>query len=148
MPYNKKIIITGVALLFFLPAGFIHAQQVFDDAKNNLGKVGVGTGLVTEANKGDADIYGRLASYLNVLLGLVGIIATIYIIFAGIRWIRAGGNEQSVTEAKDRIKNAIIGLAVVFMAWIIVGFTVEQLKTATGGGSGAVPTVDGTVKPQ
>ena len=131
MPYNKKIIITGVALLFFLPAGFIHAQQVFDDAKNNLGKVGVGTGLVTEANKGDADIYGRLASYLNVLLGLVGIIATIYIIFAGIRWIRAGGNEQSVTEAKDTIKSAVYGLIVVFGSYALVNFVVLKLIGAT-----------------
>lgn len=108
-----------------------NAQDAFNDAKNNLGKVGVGTGLVTEANKGDADIYGRLASYLNVLLGLVGIIATIYIIFAGIRWIRAGGNEQSVTEAKDTIKSAVYGLIVVFGSYALVNFVVLKLIGAT-----------------
>lgn len=126
---TKKIFSIGLSGIIGLTlfVNFASAQKAFEDAKNNLGKVGVKTGLVLEANKDDADIYTRLASYLNVVLGLVGIIAAIYIIFAGIRWIRAGGNEQTVTEAKDTIKSAVYGLIVVFGSYAIVNFVVLKL---------------------
>ena len=103
------------------------AQKAFDSARDNLGKIGTETGLGEIQNEDNVEIYTRLASYLNVLLGLVGIIASIYIIFAGIRWIRAGGNEQIVTEAKDTIKSAVYGLIVVFGSYALVNFVVLKL---------------------
>jgi len=102
-----------------------HQREVV--SRENLGKIGAKTGLGEIQNSGQVDIYTRLASYLNVLLGLIGIIASIYIIYAGIKWLRASGNEQIVTEAKDTIKSAIYGLIVVFGAYAIVNFVVLKL---------------------
>ena len=117
----------GIALL----APLANAQKAFDSARENLGKIGTETGLGEIQNEDNVEIYTRLASYLHVLLGLVGIIAAIYIIFAGIRWIRAGGNEQTVTEAKDTIKSAVYGLIVVFGSYALVNFVVLKLIGAT-----------------
>lgn len=117
-----------LSILLFLAATPAGAQKAFDSARDNLGKIGTETGLGQIQGEGEeVDIYTRLANYLNVLLGLIGIIATIYIIFAGIRWIRAGGNEQIVTEAKDTIKSAVYGLIVVFGSYAIVNFVVLKL---------------------
>jgi len=116
-----------IGLTAFASLAGAQTIPIFKEVKKNLGTVGVKTGLVTEANKNDADIYTRLANYLNVILGLVGILASIYIIYAGIRWLRAGGNEQEVTAAKDTIRSAIYGLIVVFGSYAIVNFVVLKL---------------------
>ena len=149
--FKKTFLISSLALALFSPLAALAVDDTsigsgIEELRGNLGKFGGDTGLSNA--QGEADLKETVANIINIILGLLGIIAVIMLLLGGWKWMTAGGNEQSVTEAKDRIKNAIIGLAVVFMAWIIVGFTVEQLKTATGGGSGAVPTVDGTVKPQ
>lgn len=123
----KKILF--ICLAWALIAGPLQAQSnqpqsSINNAIDNLGKIGQDTGLGDQA---DTNIYGRLASYINVILGLIGIIAAIYIIFAGIRWLRAGGNEQEVTIAKETIKNAVYGLIAIFGAYALVNFVILKL---------------------
>lgn len=119
----KKILY--ICLAWALIAGPIQAaQSSINNAIDNLGKIGKDTGLGEQT---DTNIYGRIASYMNVILGLIGIITAIYIIFAGIRWLRAGGNEQEVTIAKETIKNAVYGLIAIFGAYALVNFVILKL---------------------
>lgn len=105
----------------------ILALNAYDRARDGLGKIGAQTGLGAIQNTGQVDIYTRLANYLNVILSLVGIIASIYVIYAGVKWIRAGGNDEVVKEAKDTIRSAVWGLVVVFSAYAIVNFVILKL---------------------
>lgn len=51
---------------------------------------------------------------------IVGSIATfIYLVYGGLQWIMAGGEKDKVKEARDKITQAIIGLAVLASAWAI-----------------------------
>lgn len=111
--------------------------------KGNLGTFGDETGL------GDADtdtnLRGKIANIINIVLSFLGVIAVIMIITAGYQWMMAGGNEEKVKEAKTRLKNAIIGLALVLLAFIIINYAVGALSSAIqnesggGGGSGTNP---------
>ncbi len=94
-----------------------------------LENVGKGTGLGNQLET-DTQIYARAARIINILLGLVGIIATIYFIIAGVKWLRSGGNEQVITEAKATIRGAISGLIVVLASYIIVNFLVTRIIQA------------------
>lgn len=126
----KRILLTFLltaASFVFLANASQAAASAYDKARDNLGKIGAQTGLGEIQKDGQVNIYARLAGYLNVLLGLVGIVASVYIIYAGIKWIKAGGNEQEVTEAKDTIRSAIYGLLVVFASYAIVNFVVLKL---------------------
>jgi len=67
---------------------------------------------------------------VNLLSAIVGIVAVIMIIVGGFRYITSGGNDTSVTAAKNTILYAIIGLVVVALAQILVRFTLSKL---TGG---------------
>lgn len=61
--------------------------------------------------------------YQNVIqgvLGLVGTLAVILIIFAGIRFITAGGDSKKVEEARKAITYVIIGLLIIFFSFLIV----------------------------
>lgn len=51
---------------------------------------------------------------------IVGSIATfIYLIYGGLQWIMAGGEKDKVKEARDKITQAIVGIAVLASAWAI-----------------------------
>ena len=104
-------------------------------------------GGVTGLGGADADLKTRIARIINIVLGFLGVMAVIMIIISGFQWMMAGGNEQSVTDAKSRLKNAIIGLAIVLAAYVIVGFTVKALTHSIQDappsgppGGGGVPT--------
>ena len=97
-------------------------------AQSKLDKVGTGTGL--GARQSDSQIYARVAQIINIVLGLTGIIATIYLIYGGIKWLRSGGNEQTVTEAKAVIRSAIVGVIVVLSSYVIVNFLVVRIIEA------------------
>jgi hypothetical protein len=67
---------------------------------------------------------------VNLLSALVGVVAVIMIIVGGFRYITSGGNDTSVTSAKNTILYAIIGLVVVALAQIIVRFTLSKLTNS------------------
>lgn len=101
------------------------------------------TGLETAAG----DINGPLRSIssipqaarilINAALSLLGVIFIIMIILAGFKWMTASGDPKKVEEARDNIKNAVIGLAVVLAAYAITYFVFQALGVE-GFGSGGV----------
>ena len=91
-----------------------------------------GIGYGTYTGLGTKDIREGVMSVVNVLLGFLGIIAIIIILWGGFRWMTAGGNEEKVDEAKKIITAGIIGLVIIFIAYALAAFIITQLITATG----------------
>lgn len=65
----------------------------------------------------------------EIIFGIVGSLALLMIVYGGLLIILAGettitGTEKSskVNKGKDAIKNAIIGLVIVFIAYVVIGF--------------------------
>lgn len=75
-------------------------------------------------------IVGNIINYLFVL---VGVIFLTMIIYAGISWLTAGGNEDKISHAKNLIINSIIGVMIVFLAYALVFFVLTVLQAGTGG---------------
>ena len=64
---------------------------------------------------------------VNIVLGLLGVIFTLLIIYSGYTWMTAGGNEDKVSKASTTIKVAIIGLLIVIGAFAIWRFIFERI---------------------
>jgi hypothetical protein len=87
-----------------------------------------------------ADVYGKsstpedirvtIAKIINIILGFLGIIFVALTIVAGFQYMTAGGNEEKTKKALGLIKNAVIGLVVILMSWMITRFIVRQLSRA------------------
>ncbi len=90
------------------------------------GLAGGGTDLIT--------IIGRI---INVVLGFVGIILLVMLLYAGYLWMTSGGEADKVTTAQTMIRNAIIGLIIITSAFAITQFILNALLGATGGGGRA-----------
>ena len=71
---------------------------------------------------GSADLRTTVTNIINWVLGLLGIIAVIMILYGGFIWLTAAGNEENVTKAKNILSAAIIGLVIVLLAWAIVNY--------------------------
>ncbi len=70
-------------------------------------------------------LIGRVAQFLLVVSVLIAIIM---IVWSGITYMAAGANTTKVTEAQTRLKNAIIGAAIVLGVGVIID-TVAGLVT-------------------
>jgi magnesium-transporting ATPase (P-type) len=71
-----------------------------------------------------------IKTIVNLLSAVVGIVAVIMIIFGGLRYITSGGNDSSVTGAKNTILYAIIGLIIVALAQVLVRFTLNKVANS------------------
>ena len=69
----------------------------------------------------------RLSSILSIVFGLLGSIAVIIIILAGIKFITSQGDPQATAKARNTIIYAAVGLAVSVAAFTIVTFVIGKL---------------------
>lgn len=61
-----------------------------------------------------------LQNIVKFILAIAFIIAVIFLVVGGFRYIVSQGNEEAVEKAKGTITNAIIGIVVIVLAWIIL----------------------------
>ncbi|MBI2050410.1 MAG: PKD domain-containing protein [Parcubacteria group bacterium] len=77
------------------------------------------------------DLKGSIAAIINIVLGFLGVIAVIFIIFGGFRMMTAAGNEDQTASGKQAIIAGVIGLFVIFAAWGIASFVINNFSSAT-----------------
>ena len=74
-----------------------------------------------------------IGNIVNVVLGFLGIVFLVLLLYAGFLWMTAQGEEKPVTKAKDIIKQSIIGLIVIVAAFAISNFVLTSLIRVSGG---------------
>jgi len=73
--------------------------------------------------------------YYERVLGFVGSIALLMFIYGGIMFLVSSGSSEKVTQAKQIIIGAVIGLIIVFASYTIIQFVFDALgipNTSTG----------------
>ncbi len=80
---------------------------------------------------GTSDLKQTVVNILNLVLGLLALIAVVMIIIGGFTWLTAGGNEEKVDKAKKIISAAVIGLIIVLLAWAVVIFVARTTANVT-----------------
>ncbi len=130
--YQKFIIIFLAVGIFFslviLPLGVTAAD---DYGLEDTLKVGnVGEALGQGENKPSITMAKRIGSIIGVILSFVGILFLILMIYGGLIWMMARGNEQEVEKAKNIIISAVFGLIIILAAYAITAFIGEKLLIA------------------
>ncbi|MFA5937368.1 MAG: pilin [Candidatus Paceibacterota bacterium] len=104
----------------------VPAMAACDDPDDPLGvDCGAASGLSADP------IPNIAARIINVVLGLLGTIAVVLIVYAGFKWMTAGGKEEQVTSAKETLSAAVIGLVIILAAYAISSFVLNSLYGAT-----------------
>ncbi len=87
-------------------------------------ELATGQGCAEPAD-GETSVESVIATVVNILSWIVGVAAVIMLIISGLRFVTSNGDTQSVTNAKNGIIFAVIGLLVVAFAQVIVQFVVN-----------------------
>ncbi|HNW09120.1 MAG TPA: pilin [bacterium] len=124
----KKTLIILLALILIVP---MVAQA--SAMKSKLEAVAGPAGL-TSGETNPEVIIGRI---VQVILAALGVVFTLLIAYGGFLWMTAGGEPGKVDKAKGMIRNAIIGIVIVFLSYTISMFVIKQLEGATTGGTEA-----------
>ncbi|OGY51656.1 MAG: hypothetical protein A3J65_02355 [Candidatus Buchananbacteria bacterium RIFCSPHIGHO2_02_FULL_45_11b] len=86
----------------------------------------------TYTGLGTRDLREGVMMIVQYLLGFLGIIAIIVILYGGFVWLTSAGSEEKVGQAKKIITAGIIGLIIIFISYAIAAFVITQLIEATG----------------
>ena len=91
---------------------------------NNCEGVTVGTpGLGDLCPGGTGNpIYALLQAAINWVVGIIGVVAVLAIVIAGIQYITSQGSPEGLKKAKSRITNAVIGLVLLVLMVAILKF--------------------------
>ncbi len=96
-------------------------------------QVDIGLEYGRQTGLGSADPRVTAASVIRSGLGILGILTTIIMMYAGFKWMTAGGNEDDVATAKKMITAAVIGLVIIMSAYAITTFVISSLYKSTAG---------------
>ncbi len=106
----------------------VHAQSAaLKAAQDNVSAVGTKLGGKLQG------LPSLLAGLVNAVLGAMGIVFVILIVYAGILYMQGGGDKEKTTKAKNLIVNSVIGLVIIIAAYAIASFIILQLQTASTG---------------
>ncbi len=131
-----KVLYKKLGLLFltvFLSISFfpsVLASDSFDfSADSGLKSTADETGHTKQSFFNNADsLEGGVANIVFALLSLVGMIFLVLLIYGGVFWMTARGNETQAQKAKNIITNSVVGLAVVLLAYAISIFIIGSLS--------------------
>lgn len=68
----------------------------------------------------DTTLGGLIKTTLNTVLFVAFVIALVFLIIGGIRWIMSAGDKEGAGKAKETVTSALIGLAIVIGSWILI----------------------------
>jgi type IV secretory pathway VirB2 component (pilin) len=74
------------------------------------------------------NLSSKIQNIIQVLLMFAGAIAIIFIIIGGFQFIFAAGNEENIKRARNSIIYSIVGLVIILLSYVIVGFVIQKLK--------------------
>ncbi len=97
-----------------------------------LEETGAAAGYKTKTS-GAPGLSQAVGQLIKPILGFVGVLFLLLMIWGGVMWMTAGGNEEKIGKAKQLITSAIIGMIIIFASYAITSFVVTNVINATSG---------------
>ncbi len=123
--YGRQAVALAIlSFVFVLP---LAAGAAVDTSvmKNNLDT----TAQLGGIQSNQTDLPTIIGNFIKIALSLLGVLLVIFILYAGFIWMTANGDTKKVEKAKEILKQAIIGIVIIFAAYAITSFVITQLAT-------------------
>lgn len=92
--------------------------------------------LISSQTGGQGDLREFVKTVLNFVLGFLGFICVLFVIYAGFLYVTSQGDEEATGKAKKIITNAVIGIII-----ILASFAIVNTALTVGGGASSSTTV-------
>ncbi|HNU89892.1 MAG TPA: hypothetical protein PKJ11_00930 [bacterium] len=124
--FSKKInqLVIIITIITIIPLHHITAVGINDAfSDGTIREAGIAAGYDTAPNS----VLPMVANIIYTVYGLIGVIFFVLIIYGGILWMTAGGNDTQVKKAQNIIQRAAIGLLIVVLAYAITYFILKRI---------------------
>lgn len=121
----KGVVATGSLTL---PISAVLAANPYTEAQNKVTQVGTSAGIT-----GQEDLTRIIGNIINIVLSFLGILLLIYFLYAGFLWMTSGGGEDGKKKAITMMKNAVIGLVIIVVAYALSNFVLTQIVSNVTG---------------
>jgi hypothetical protein len=105
------------ALVLFASNAFAQGSSFFDNPQTGAAPNAAAQGTLGQ----------NITTLVNYILGLLGLIAVVMLVYAGVLMVTAGGNEDQVGKAKKIITYGVIGIVIILLSYTIVTFVTTAL---------------------
>jgi len=86
---------------------------------------------ISAATGGEGSIRALVLRIIDFFLLFLGLLAVIMIIYGGITYVTAGGNDEKVGKAKKIIMYAIVGIVVILISFALVNTIIRGAGQGT-----------------
>jgi len=73
------------------------------------------------------DIARIVGSIIGILFFVSFLIALVFLVIGGIRWILSGGDKEATNNAKSTVTSALVGLVIVIGSYILINVALKLL---------------------
>lgn len=131
------IIIALCAAFFLMPDYLVFAQDDLGDY--GLSAIANRAGLKGSSVpvEGGVQIGVVVGNALSIILGLLGLVFFIIIVYAGIKWLTAQGVEENANRAKSTLQQAVFGFIFIAAAYVFTNFVVNAVMESAIKSAGA-----------
>lgn len=78
-----------------------------------------------------SNVPGLIGQVINFAFIIAIIIALIFLIYGGIKWITSGGEKTDVEGARNHVIAAVVGLIIVFLSYVIINIVVTFFTSSS-----------------
>ncbi|MCX6784337.1 MAG: pilin [Candidatus Komeilibacteria bacterium] len=89
---------------------------------------------------GNCQLCDFVLGFMNIMrwgFGIVGAVAILFLIIAGLGWIMSQGSPDKIKKAKNRVIGVVTGLAIMLVAWQVTNFLVAAFALNNNPGQAA-----------
>jgi len=105
------------AAVLFVNSAYAQSAAFFDNPQTGAAPNAAAQGTLGQ----------NVTSIINFFLGLLGLVAVAFLIYAGVLMVTAGGNDEQIGKAKKVITFAVIGIVIILLSYTIVTFVTSTL---------------------
>ena len=126
----KKLTKHLLSLTLLISLVAVPAATLASSGNLNLNDLGVGE-IDTTLDLGRRSPIETVTRLINTAMIFLGIIAVAIILFAGFKWMTAGGSDDKIGEARKLMTSGVVGLIIILSAWRMAYFILENAVQVT-----------------
>ena len=94
------------------------------------------TGLIDTAESAELTVQKSIPQlvgyFINVIIGVLSVVLLVIVVYGGILYMTAGGNDKQTEKARAWLINGSIGLIICVLAFALSTFIVSQVEGLAG----------------
>ena len=128
----KKIVKTGITLAVLATPMLAFGQS--NQVTNGLQTTGLQSLFGTGGLNNSQSLSDLIVNIVRIMLMFAGIVAVAFVVIGGYQYVTSAGNEETAEKGRKTVVNAIIGIILIVLSYVIINVIANLVSTNSGYG--------------